>query len=315
MEIQQNTTNKIILAHTLNATINDKRGFIKPIAEIIDDQLVVLTPENFCPTMRVFITYQYDDLEKKFPNQEIFKIIVSVSEKRSEIVDPANACKYVSLYKNAESLKPKDYLEVIESNLPHPNERIISREIYPGTKYIFINDGTHIYGPFKWASFNDLPGCIKLEFINSPLPGVKLAPYQIYKIDKLKMTIDNDVVIKIVDNEVLRYFTQGISIVDGESYHDYASDEEVIKYCSRLVDNNHKIIEKSKMDAFANLAAKHPSGRNSLTKGRLARLQKINSEINVLNSDITESFSIFLNTDKGKEIVSEYVEKNEARFR
>ena len=80
------SADRVVLAHTLFANqTNPLIGMVKPIAEIVDDELVPITQANFCHTLKVFITSHYDELEKRFPDQQLFKLRVSPNFKRSEI--------------------------------------------------------------------------------------------------------------------------------------------------------------------------------------------------------------------------------------
>jgi hypothetical protein len=101
-----------ILARTLYAKASSEHlGFIYPLAEVIDGQLVELDASTFCPTMKVFITSHYDDIERLFPDQKLFEIDVKLSSQTSENVNPELACKYVATAQEARATRPKDYLE------------------------------------------------------------------------------------------------------------------------------------------------------------------------------------------------------------
>lgn len=315
MENQKEVKSRVVLAHTLysNNSSTGSFGFVKPLAEIIDEKLVELNAENFCPTMKVFITSQYDELEKKFQNHEIFRMEIVVSERMSENVDPTFACKYVSGLKSTEAIKPKEYFEIIQSELPDSNERIIEVEkILPGTRYIFVDDGNSIYGPLKWTSISEVNPIIRLEFIDGPLPGVKLAQYQMYKIDS---KIANKQIIKSKDGSQTRGLTQGLSIIVGSEFHDYASDDEVVRYCAKLAsENNIKVVEKSKMDALGAYLLKNPKLNFPLIKQRISRLPEIALNISNMQNLVIDNLNDYLGGDNGRAIVSSYVEKNSSNF-
>lgn len=306
---------RTVLAHTLhsNNSSGGLLGFIRPLAEIVGDKLIVIDQANFCPTMKVFITSQYDELEKRFPNHEIFKIDVHLSERASENIDPLLACKYVSGSKQAEPIKPKEYFEVIETALPERNERSIEIErTYPGTRYVFIDDGASFYGPFKWAFSAESNSQIRLEFIDAPLPGVKLAPFQIYKIDRNMIAQQT---VSIADGGGKRVILQGLPVFSNSEFHDYASDDEIIRYCAKLAaENNVKLVEKSKIDSLVTYLLKSPKLNVALVKQRLARLPDIVLNVNQAQNEVIESFSDYLSSENGKSIVVNYIEKNQSHF-
>lgn len=313
--LAENSTNRTILAHTLYPKTNSDGalGFIKPIAEIVDDKLISVDPEKFCPTMKVFITHNYDELESRFAKNDIFKLDVNVSEKVSENIDPAYACKYVAVSKRAEQLKPKEFFEIVRAELPDPTKRIINIDrTYPGTRYIFIDDDTSMYGPFKWSESADHEQSINIEFVDGPLPGVKLLAYQIYKIDRKQVL---DFAVTSADSTAPRTIVNGLAFISKAEFHEYASDDEVVKYCAKLAsDNNIRVVERSKMDALASYLLKQPKLNYALVKQRLNRLPDIVASVSDAQNEINEGFASYLSSENGKEIVIKYVEENETRF-
>jgi hypothetical protein len=315
--MEKNNTNstRTVLAHTLypSTSAMGSFGFVRPLAEIIDEKLVELTEENFCSTMKVFITSHYDELEKRFTNQEIFKLEINISERMSENIDPMLACKYVSTSKFAEPLKPKEFFEIIDAPLPDPNIRIVDiKENFPGTRYIFVDNGNSVFGPFKWSAIADSANVIKLEFVDGPLPGVKLVQYQIYKIDRSatqRYSTSNS------NGGNIRTILQGLSITSGSEFHDYASDDEILKYCTKIAaENNVKVVEKSRMDSLVTYLLKIPKNNYPLIKQRILRLPEIAASVADVQSTIEDNFSTYLNSENGKNIVATYVEKNQSRF-
>ena len=57
-------SSRILIVQLLQDIYNSEGnlGFLKPIAEILDDKLVEISLNNFCPTMKVFITGEYNTL-------------------------------------------------------------------------------------------------------------------------------------------------------------------------------------------------------------------------------------------------------------
>ena len=101
---------RLIIAHTLFAkAMNEQFGFVQPVAELIDGKLSPISKDNFCSTMRVFITSNYEELPKAFPERKLFLLKIRLSGKISENASPEETCKYVSTFSDAQALKPKDY--------------------------------------------------------------------------------------------------------------------------------------------------------------------------------------------------------------
>lgn len=303
---------RIILAHTLYANqTNPLIGMVRPLAEIVGDALVPLTQANFCHTLKIFITSHYDELEKRFPDQQIFRLRVSPNLKRSELSDPADTCTYIATSAMADEIKPKDYFEIVEATLPDPNSRFITLPNgAPSTRYIFINDGTNTYGPFRWKTVGEAD-LIALEFIDAPLPGVTLASYQIYQIDSQIVSTKWTV----TDGEPKKRIMAGLEIVRNASFFDYASDTELVKFCMRLQsDAGLRVVEKSKVDSLILQVQKQSRNSTPFVKQRLSKLSATVARITDVQHDIQEAMLAAFTTERGKEILSKFIEENEARF-
>lgn len=264
--------------------------------------------------MKVFITSHYDELERQFPEQRLFEIDIRQSTQTSENINPEFACKYVSSAAEARAIRPKDYFEIVRAELPESDNRILSLSFRPSTTYIFIDDGSDVFGPLKWVELPSPDGSIKvrLDFIDAPLPSVKLVSYQIYKVDS-EYVASLSTITRDGSNE--RAILPGLSIVKQASFFDYASDDEVVRYCSKLAsEHNQKIIEKSKFDNLSALLKKNPKLNLPLIQQRLARLSEIVKTTSDIQDLVVEDISSYLHSNAGQEIVSAYIQKNEDRY-
>lgn len=303
---------RLIICHTLfHKNQSEQFGFVQPIAEISGGQLVEISKDEFCSTMRVFITSHYDDLEKSFPDRKLFMLKIKFSDRPSENVAPEYACKYVASFSDATALKQKDFFEIVQAELPDANNRLVVPEDLPGTSYIFIDDGQFIYGPFKWSKVSkDDSSCIEIDFLDTPLPNVKLMQYQTYKIDSARATKH------LIGNPIsTRYFTQGISgLLSCAEYIDYASDDEVIRYCAKMAgDQGSRIIERSRLEALAATIRKFPKLDNEFNRSRLNRMVSIADVSSSVQEEVAKSLTIFLQ-GTGSPIVQRFIEMNEALF-
>jgi len=305
-------TTRTILAHTLNSTNNPLIGFIRPIFEIVGAKLVKLDEGNFCPTMKVFITSHYDDFEIKFPDQKLFEITVKENVRYSENLAPELGCKYVAFVNDAKSLKPKDYFEVFTATLPDRNKRIVSLDRRPGVPYVFISDRAFIYGPFKWVIQPGIgyENAISLEFIDTQLPGVKLADSQVYK-------IKHDIVSNISvmnDTDGSRYLMQELPTLSGSEFYDYASDDEIVRFCAKLAKENNIKIERKPIDSLVMYLKQKPIADAPFIKNRLSLLAEITKVSNEVQDEVAENISVFLGGEYGKTIVADYIDKNTSRY-
>lgn len=289
---------------------NDFLGFIQPVAELINGKLTALTKENFCITERAFITSHYETLENSYPKRKLFQIRLGISEK---ISDNPNDCRYVAAATDATMIRSKDFFEVINTPLPPANTRLIIPDDFPGTTYVFIRDGGFAYGPFSWShASQELDStAIRIDFLDAPLPGVTLAPFQCYKIDTAK--VDAEAVHAMGSG---RCFIQHLSVLAGAEYFDYASDDEIVKFAMKLAsDQGMRIIERSRAEGLVTYIRRNPrQGNNDFTKKRLQRLLDITDITTETREDVTKAVAAFLNTDAGRPIIQAFINQHEAIF-
>lgn len=299
-------------------------GFVRPLGELVDDKIKPVDVKNFCPTLKVFIPREYKRLEEKYPRHEIFRLDVKLNEIGNSNVDQAFACKYISYPERAESVKPKDLIEVILAHLPDPNNRSIALNgVLPGTRYIFIDNGVSLYGPFRWSPINEDGEGIVLKFVDSPLPYVKLDPLQVYEIPKGSIASQ---IISVADENCKRQFLEGLSIVAvaGSEFYEYSSDFELVAYCARVASDvsASRIIDKK---AFSSVAAflLNRNGRSNdrgsrdngpLFRQRLNRLTKLTDEAIIAQQDVISKFNEFLKGELGRPIVEKFVEHHQPQF-
>ncbi len=144
------------------------------------------------------------------------------------------------------------------------------------------------------------------------MPSVKLVPYQIYRADSKAAAA---LCAFTVDRGTARAILQGLSVVKQANFFDYASDDEVVRYCSKLAsENNAKIIEKSKFDNLSALLKKSPKLDVPLIRSRLSRLSDIVKTTTEIQDLVVDDIAAYLNSEAGQGIVSAYVRKNEDRY-
>lgn len=290
---------RTILAYTLNSTANNElMGLISPLVEIVDNKLIELNGGNFCPTMEVFITSHYSDLERKFPDRKFF--VITVSENPQE-----NRCKYFAKEENAGKLEPKAYFEIIKADLPEANNRIINLNNLPGTTYIFVNNGEVVYGPIAWDKEGDDRICLKI--ITTPLPGFAEMCGQIYKVS-LNSANKHIVIAHRGDGD--RYLISGLSIIKDASLYDYASDNEIVSYCAKQTTQVTGL--KNVTDKLKELAGVLQTSQIPLVQQRLEKLNKISNFSHEYHEAMAKGVSVYLQGENGEKTIEKYLEKYES---
>lgn len=295
---------------------NGKHGFVRPLAEIINNELVPVSPDTFCQTMQIFITANYDQLEKKFGGSQAYLIESHISDKANEQAENSRSCKYVALPSMVEEIKPKDFFEIVESCLPTSEPRLISSiSGYPSTRYIFINDNGAAFGPFRWraADESSSQGSYYIDFIDSPLPGVNLGIYQIYNIDLThirKLQISSS-----YSEEYSQNFVKGLDLVKFGDLYDYASDAESLKLLAKLQsDANIKLVDKTRLDNLVTQLLITKKFDIPLIKSRINKAANALNGLHELEHEIKDALVSVFNTETGKRLISDYVDQNEDRI-
>lgn len=166
-----------------------------------------------------------------------------------------------------------------------------------------------MYGPFKWHLENGTSDTLSLNFVDSKLPGVNLLSSQIYGISRTEAKTQ---IFTVQDDKRIRRFVQGLSILNAADYYDYASDEEVIRFTSKLAsDANIKLVEKRKLSDLAGIIVRNPSTSHMLHRQRLGRLIQISADVTQMQNDVVLAFSEYLKSDNGKTIVQNFIDKNQ----
>jgi hypothetical protein len=302
---------RTILAFKLQPKANPDKGEIRPVAEIIDGKLYELNQGNFCHTNKVFVTTSYQIIDDKFKNGQMFRITVNLSEQMSTIVDPYQASKYVTTGVKAERLKPNELIEIIEGELPDRNKRYFENGSYPSTDYIFVRAANgDCFGPFSWECKDDDDAGFYLGLLNDkPL----LKSYQLSIGQAFKITSEN------FDKYAFTFWVEdrnyhfALSIHDfiGEyGYYDYASDEEIVKHCSKLAaDIGSQLFNKKSWDGFKQLASNNVKFSQGLNKTRLAQLSTLANDLAITQEEICDNIETFLRSNNGDQLVQDFVER------
>ncbi len=306
---------RTILAFKLQSKANPEQGEIRPVAEILDGKLIELNQSNFCHTHKVFVTTAYQSHVEKFKEGQIFRITVNLPEYMSTIVDPYQASKYVTQGMRAERLKPNELVEIIDGELPDRNKRYFENGLYPSTDYIFIrNKDGDCFGPFSWECKDDGEG-FYLDLLNDKplLKSYQLSIGQIFKI-----TSENfeKYAYKCWTEDRTYHFALSIhDFINEYGYFDYASDEEIVKHCSKLAsDIGSQLFNKKSWDSFKQLASNNAKFSQGLNKIRLAQLSNLATEVNIAQEEICDNIETFLRSSNGDILVQDFIERKRTQL-
>jgi hypothetical protein len=297
-----------ILAFKLHSKVNPDQGNIRPVAEIIDRELKELNADNFCRTNRVFVTTGYQTLDEKFKKWQIFRSPIKPSDYISENIDPSEASRYLTQGTKAERLKPSELIEIIEGELPDRNYRYFEG-IYPSTEYIFIqNKDGDCFGPFSWEyKEEDLGFYLELLTDKPLLKSYEMSLGQLFKINNENFTKNGFNF--LIDNRPYHFlFLNFHEFINQTDYYDYASDEEIVRYCAKLAGEiGTTPFNRENWNIFKQLASNHAKFSEELNKSRLAQLSKIADNVYNEQKEIQDNIETFLKSNYGEHLIQNFI--------
>lgn len=306
---------KEIIVYKLQAQQNKPTlGYLRAVAAKDGDSYTELNAFNFCPSKKIFVTRDYEEIDNKFRDFELFKVTVIESMYDSEDSRPERNCKYVTKASEASSLKSREMVEIIVSALPNPNEMIIGVSKVPSTSYIYINDDGTCYGPFKWDQNENDENNITLRKIDSPMPGRQLAGGNIYSAEFEDL---NQHVLYCSLEEGERFYFKNLTNLHNDIHlvtTDYSSDEDVVNNFIKIAKDigfNDKKVDLASIEAKIK---KFPKYNHKNFTEKLNKLKDISDTQLLFESDVIDSFSKFFRTGLGEKVTKKYIDKNEDEY-
>lgn len=311
----ERTNSREIIAYKLYAHADSIKGYIRPVAEWDGENFVALTSENFCPSGKVFVTSAYDELDSKYSESELFKITVFESQYRNPDIPDERTCSYVTQGFKTSDLKPREFVEVIQSELPDPNLPIIDYTIKPSTTYIYLIDSrSTCYGPFKWEILSDQEK-ILLKKIDSPLPGRVLYTGNIFKGD-FEGLVNNILICQNLPESNRLYFTDLTSLHNNPKLTsvDYSSDEDIVGLFSKIAKDLNYNSKKADFLFLEAQIKKIPKFNQKSITDKLPRFKEIANSNFEFKENLIEGFEKFLKTNLGDDIVENFISRNKEEY-
>ena len=306
---------KEVIVYKLQAQQNKPTlGYLRAVAAKDGDSYIELDALNFCPSKKIFVTRDYEEIDNKFKEFELFKVTVIESMYDSEDTRPERNCKYVTKASEASTLKPREMVEIIVNTLPNPNEMTIGISKVPSTSYIYINDDGTCYGPFKWDQNEGDENNITLRKIDSPMPGRQLAGGNIYS---AKFEDLNKHVLHCSLEEGERFYFENLTDLHNDTHlltTDYSSDEDIVNNFIKIAKDigfNDKKVDLASIEAKIK---KFPRYNHKSFTEKLNKLKDISDTHLLFESEVIDSFSKFLRTELGEKVTKKYIDKNEDNY-
>lgn len=310
----ENMTREVIVYKLGAQHSNPNLGYLRAVAEKVNNSYISLSSENFCPSEKVFVRHGYEDINDRYSNFQIFRVTVKESDFRSEDSRSERNCNYVTAFAEAVDLKPREMVEIIPCDLPDANNMIVNVSTTPSTSYIYLNDGEICYGPFKWVSENE--NLITLKKPDSPLPG------------KGKGLINGNIYSGAFDD--LKQYVLDCPLVEGDRFYfesmtdlqndphlnkiDYFSDEDIVSHFIKLSKDIGFSGKKIDLDYLNVNVKKHPKHNHKDSLEKLKLLNEIANDQTSFSNDVVNEFSKFFRSDLGGEVTKKYISNNKDTY-
>lgn len=263
--------------------------------------------EFFCETEQVFVTGGFSEIKEKFKDT-LFEVMCTPTNFEKKEGD----CKYVTRSNFCEEIKGLQVSQVLKGKLPAPELPIFITDDKPSTKTVLIEEDDFLFGPFDFSAIYDDSAenyTLNLKPINTPLS--RLPQFHIGKLGVQKC-ISNIIVIPKNQitylSNIKRNFEQSDEVID------YISDDQIISTYGN------KIAQNSDIRSFTKGTISQIRKHFSSSKEYRAFPQRFTRLFNCLENaegwDETrvELLESFISTDKGKQIVRNYIEENRETF-
>lgn len=308
---------RVIIASKYRPKNQPGLGLISALAEEVDEKLVPITEQGFCPTKQVFIVSKYEEIESKFRYGELFRIRVEPSLQSPGQQEKIGAqCKFKSSGMFAEKLSPSELVEIIHCELPDRNSRVLDLNQLPATAYIMIlNEAGQCFGPMEWEDRSQNEGNIEIELKFITGGGLGRAG-RTKQINKSMFENIERYVTKVLTPAGTKYLLENVVALSNSSgFEEYASDVEIIDYVKSIAgDAAGRVIERKSLNTLATMAANTRQGSDQLAKHRLALFNEIaGANLEKLES-MNALFDSYLKNEAGAKFVETYVQNNRGRY-
>lgn len=287
-------------------------GFLDVLFEQINGQLYLINNEEFfCESKQVFVTGSYHEIDTKYEADELIQIEVIPTSQEWKPGD----CRYVTTASKVEgNLSRKAVLQLIDANLPSPNDPTIYTDTLPSTPLIMIRDGSDVYGPFETDASIEADKSVLIKL--GPLKGAFPGKFVSGCIRQYKYTdIESGIVQFEAKGETTSY------IIRPEIYEkttcefkEYASDEEIIRIGSELLKKvNFKSFTKNQqmmLKASLTKAKDIPPNASDI----LQRFFNIASEAETKFDSIDTAIHEYLNSPTGQTLLSKHIDSREEQY-
>lgn len=297
--------------------ITDK-GNVVPIARLDNGQIEEINPNDYPNTQTIFISRNYEEIDQKVKDDELFLIRANLSFDFEENIENPHKSKFWSDNTNLKSLDQNLLIPVIESELLPEKETGIWRNINPTevpNKPFFILMDNHIYGPFLPQSKNEN---VEVTPYSSTILGIP--QNTITKLDWEYLEKNSLVLVSNI-NSKRKKFLKSLSSISNltnkkENQLDFISNANLINFFTKngfgKNQGNLSKAEASKLKGLIETFSKEKAFNNNIQNNeRFIRIKNILDEFIDSNNESYNIINNFLKSKDGQNYLEKYFEKNQ----
>lgn len=312
----ETTFREIIVYKFEPQSSNPTLGLLRAVAEKIDNAYIPLTTSNFCLSQKVFVTHGYEEINDKYKEYQLFKVIVKETEVLLDDGWSDRNCTYVTKSSEASNLKPSEMVEIISVALPDPNNMVIGIDNLPSTTYIYLHHENTCYGPFKWLSENENTYQITLKKPDAPLPGKGkgLPKGSIYSGNFKELKKHT---ITCAMNDGNRTYFESMDALHHDTHlekMDYFSDEDIVTNFVKIAKEIGFSSKKIDLEYLNINVKKHPKHGQKDSIDKLKRLNDIADEQKLLRDNVIEEFTKFFRSELGDAVTKKYISNHKDNY-
>lgn len=304
------------------------------LEEITSDGVPNYSPINqkelFCETQKVFVPRHYDELEKKFDQNQLVRIEATPTYNNDMTFSayPSEKQKYSCKTSSISPLRGGELVEVITSNPIEPSDPLITLESMPKTRWIMLkiqSDGNQLLeGPFAYDRLNKDDEqsqyiCLRLKAPDTPVPGKSLPEHTVAR--KLFPDIQDLLIEMDVEHGKLTFLTNLPAFFERVKQNDHAdvisNDALLRNYLPLLLKEKVFKVTQGKLNRnVLDTLRKNVNTANHFKteKARFQQALKLLTKVEEYNSNLSKLAEEWLDTTAGQKVLEIYLSLNEAKY-
>ncbi len=236
------------------ALSNPDLGIVNIVFVSSDSGKCVETPpEKEFPTKAVFISKGFDEVNKKFNQEELFRLLnwEKSEEDHSDFMSERHS--HWAFGSSVKVIEPSAFIPIFNGSLPDVSTGNSDISDLPTNKAFFIRDKREIYGPFVASRLVD----DDVKVSPSLQPILSISTHYILKLSEEVLKDEKVITPYLNENELQYIVSLRVIPVEAKDEVDFISDEQLIAYFAKLKFGKRTILSKKEAEKLKNSIAEY----------------------------------------------------------